>query len=101
MACDIGYYSSSKCNFGMHFFLYEILSSFTARLLLLRCKNILVYIETVQLVLILFLKMLAVHEILGLQGFKYQSLYHFTIGGPVVDKRIMSLPAYPGPSNDA
>ncbi|PIN15127.1 hypothetical protein CDL12_12226 [Handroanthus impetiginosus] len=42
-----------------------------------------------------------VHEILGLRGLKYQSLYHFTIGGPVVDKRIMSLPAYPGPSIDA
>ncbi|KAL1543411.1 hypothetical protein AAHA92_20387 [Salvia divinorum] len=42
-----------------------------------------------------------VHEILGLQGSKFQSLYHFTIGGPVVDKRIMTLPAYPGPSCDA
>ncbi|XP_057807375.1 uncharacterized protein LOC131022029 [Salvia miltiorrhiza] len=42
-----------------------------------------------------------VHEVLGLQGSKFQSLYHFTVGGPVVDKRIMSLPAYPGPSSDA
>ncbi|XP_051149056.1 uncharacterized protein LOC127263820 [Andrographis paniculata] len=42
-----------------------------------------------------------VHEILGLKGLKYQSLYHFTIGGPVLDKRIMSLPAYPGPGLDA
>lgn len=41
-----------------------------------------------------------VHGILGFQGFKFQSLYHFTIGGPVVDERIMSLPAYPGPSSD-
>ncbi|CAM8899588.1 unnamed protein product [Rhodiola kirilowii] len=40
----------------------------------------------------------AVHEILGLSGSKFQSLYHFTVGGPVVDKRIMSLPAYPGPT---
>ncbi|XP_050236635.1 uncharacterized protein LOC126686563 [Mercurialis annua] len=38
-----------------------------------------------------------VHEILGLRGSNYQSLYHFTVGGPVLDKRIMSLPAYPGP----
>ncbi|KAG6435663.1 hypothetical protein SASPL_100538 [Salvia splendens] len=42
-----------------------------------------------------------VHEILGLQGSKFQSLYHFTVGGPVADKRIMTLPAYPGPSCDA
>ncbi|KAL2234016.1 UNVERIFIED_CONTAM: hypothetical protein Sindi_1133800 [Sesamum indicum] len=26
--------------------------------------------------------MLAVHEILGLKGMKFQSLYHFTVGGP-------------------
>lgn len=42
-----------------------------------------------------------VHEVLGLTGSKFQSLYHFTVGGPVVDNRIMSLPAYPGPSIDA
>ncbi|XP_073045213.1 uncharacterized protein [Primulina eburnea] len=42
-----------------------------------------------------------VHEILGLKGLKYQSLYHFTIGTPVLDKRIMSLPAYPGPDVEA
>ncbi|GKC62568.1 putative nitroreductase family protein [Tanacetum coccineum] len=42
-----------------------------------------------------------VHEVLGLMGLNYQSLYHFTVGGPVVDKRIMSLPAYPGPGVDA
>ncbi|KAI3444705.1 hypothetical protein Pfo_001370 [Paulownia fortunei] len=42
-----------------------------------------------------------VHEILGFRELKFQSLYHFTVGGPVVDKRIMSLPAYPGPSVDA
>ncbi|CAI9277944.1 unnamed protein product [Lactuca saligna] len=41
-----------------------------------------------------------VHDVLGLTGSNYQSLYHFTVGGPVVDKRIMSLPAYPGPVND-
>lgn len=42
-----------------------------------------------------------VHEVLGLNGSDYQSLYHFTVGGPVMDKRIMSLPAYPGPGIDA
>ncbi|KAJ4787148.1 hypothetical protein LUZ62_038394 [Rhynchospora pubera] len=39
----------------------------------------------------------AVHEVLGLEGKEFQSLYHFTVGGPVLDKRIMRLPAYPGP----
>ncbi|XP_059633946.1 uncharacterized protein LOC132276509 [Cornus florida] len=42
-----------------------------------------------------------VHEVLGLKGANFQSLYHFTVGGPVLDKRIMSLPAYPGPGVDA
>ncbi|RAL48972.1 hypothetical protein DM860_001292 [Cuscuta australis] len=42
-----------------------------------------------------------VHEVLGLDGPEYQSIYHFTVGGAVVDKRIMSLPAYPGPNLDA
>ncbi|KAJ9188464.1 hypothetical protein P3X46_003821 [Hevea brasiliensis] len=42
-----------------------------------------------------------VHEVLGLTGSNFQSLYHFTVGGPVLDKRIMSLPAYPGPDADA
>lgn len=48
-------------------------------------------------VLLLF----AVHEVLGIKGSNFQSLYHFTVGGPVLDKRIMSLPAYPGPGIDA
>ncbi|XP_068635103.1 uncharacterized protein [Aristolochia californica] len=43
----------------------------------------------------------AVHEVLGFKGSEFQSLYHFTVGGPVLDKRIMSLPAYPGPAVDA
>ncbi|CAI0560204.1 unnamed protein product [Linum tenue] len=42
-----------------------------------------------------------VHELLGLRGSRFQSLYHFTVGGPVLDMRIMSLPAYPGPDMDA
>jgi hypothetical protein len=43
----------------------------------------------------------AVHDILGLKGTEFQSLYHFTVGIPVIDKRILSLPAYPGPATDA
>jgi SagB-type dehydrogenase family enzyme len=36
----------------------------------------------------------SVHELLGLQSSQFQSLYHFTIGAPVVDTRIISLPPY-------
>ena len=35
-----------------------------------------------------------VHEMLGVQGISFQSLYHFTIGGPVEDRRMLTLPAY-------
>lgn len=35
-----------------------------------------------------------VHEIVGLQGLAMQSLYHFTIGGPVEDRRLQTLPPY-------
>ncbi|WP_313055399.1 SagB/ThcOx family dehydrogenase [Pseudomonas lopnurensis] len=35
-----------------------------------------------------------VHELLGLQGDAWQSLYHFTVGLPVPDPRIESAPAY-------
>lgn len=42
-----------------------------------------------------------VHAILGLSGNEFQSLYHFTVGTGVLDKRIMSLPAYPGPELDS
>ena len=35
-----------------------------------------------------------VHDLLGLQGRAYQSLYHFTVGGPVDDPRLTTLPAY-------
>jgi SagB-type dehydrogenase family enzyme len=35
-----------------------------------------------------------VHELLGLQDSAYQSLYHFTIGGPLVDDRLQTLPGY-------
>ena len=35
-----------------------------------------------------------VHEIVAVKGLSLQSLYHFTIGGPVEDRRLMTLPAY-------
>ena len=34
------------------------------------------------------------HEVLGLTDRKYQDLYHFTIGGPVEDTRLTTLPSY-------
>ncbi|CAN8310811.1 unnamed protein product [Cochlearia groenlandica] len=40
------------------------------------------------------------HELLGFKDMSFQSLYHFTVGGPVSDNRIMTLPAYPGPTTD-
>ncbi len=35
------------------------------------------------------------HELLGLKGGVFQSLYHFTVGLPLTDSRILSLPPYP------
>jgi SagB-type dehydrogenase family enzyme len=35
-----------------------------------------------------------VHSLLGLTGRRFQSLYHFTVGGPVEDGRLTTLPAY-------
>ena len=35
-----------------------------------------------------------VHEVFGFQDTKFQSLYHFTIGGAVIDKRLTTLPAH-------
>jgi SagB-type dehydrogenase family enzyme len=35
-----------------------------------------------------------VHEIVSMKGLSFQSLYHFTIGGPVEDGRLMTLPPY-------
>ena len=34
------------------------------------------------------------HKLLGLHGDRFQSLYHFTVGGPVDDLRLMTLSAY-------
>ena len=36
----------------------------------------------------------AMHELLGFTDRKYQSLYHFAVGGPVEDERLTTLPAY-------
>lgn len=36
----------------------------------------------------------AVHEVLGLSDRRLQSFYHFTIGRPLLDARIQSLPPY-------
>lgn len=36
-----------------------------------------------------------VHELLGLRDRSYQSLYHFTVGGAVIDTRLTTLPPYP------
>lgn len=36
----------------------------------------------------------AVHEVCGLTGTAYQSLYHFTLGGARTDRRIQTLPPY-------
>jgi hypothetical protein len=38
----------------------------------------------------------AVHDLLGLETAEHQSLYHFTVGRPVDDLRLTTLPAYPG-----
>jgi SagB-type dehydrogenase family enzyme len=35
-----------------------------------------------------------VHQMLGLKDNSFQSLYHFTVGGPVKDTRLATLPAY-------
>ncbi len=35
-----------------------------------------------------------VHELLGLEGTEFQSLYHFTVGGPILDDRLETFPAY-------
>ena len=35
-----------------------------------------------------------VHELVGIKDLTLQSLYHFTIGGPVEDRRLMTLPPY-------
>jgi hypothetical protein len=34
------------------------------------------------------------HDVFGISSRDWQSLYHFTVGGPVEDKRLSTLPAY-------
>ncbi len=36
-----------------------------------------------------------VHQVLGITGHALQSLYHFTVGGPVDDPRLTTQPGYP------
>ena len=36
-----------------------------------------------------------VHDVLGLRGHAFQSLYHFTVGMPVDDARLTTEPGYP------
>jgi hypothetical protein len=36
----------------------------------------------------------AMHELLGLEDRDFQDIYHFTVGGPVEDRRLTTLPAY-------
>jgi SagB-type dehydrogenase family enzyme len=35
-----------------------------------------------------------VHEVFGIDSMEWQSFYHFTVGGPVEDLRLTTLPAY-------
>ena len=35
-----------------------------------------------------------VHEVFGIDSIEWQSFYHFTVGGPVEDRRLTTLPAY-------
>ncbi len=36
----------------------------------------------------------AMHQLLGLEDRTFQDIYHFTVGGPVEDTRLTTLPAY-------
>src|SRR5207247_3430626 len=38
------------------------------------------------------------HELLGLTGNQFQSLYHFTVGGPIEDRRLTTMEPYAYPS---
>ena len=38
----------------------------------------------------------ALHSLLGVTDRHFQALYHFTVGHPLTDTRILTLPAYPG-----
>jgi hypothetical protein len=36
----------------------------------------------------------AMHDVLGIRDRSWQSLYHFTVGGPVDDPRLQTIPPY-------
>ncbi len=38
----------------------------------------------------------SLHQMLGMKTAQFQALYHFTVGRPLTDDRIATLPAYPG-----
>ena len=42
-----------------------------------------------------------VHEMLGIQGKALQAVYHFTVGAPLSDPRLATLPPYPNQRNQA
>ena len=42
-----------------------------------------------------------VHQVFGVTGLAFQSLYHFTVGGAVDDPRLTTLPAYGAPMEGA
>ena len=42
-----------------------------------------------------------VHDVLGLRGHAFQSLYHFTVGSPVDDARLTTEPGYPWEESEA
>jgi len=39
------------------------------------------------------------HDLFGMKSERFQSLYHFTVGYPLTDERITTLPAYPSRSD--
>jgi SagB-type dehydrogenase family enzyme len=41
-----------------------------------------------------------VHEVFGISSRDWQSFYHFTVGGPIEDGRLTTLPAYSNQSNE-
>ena len=42
-----------------------------------------------------------VHELLGIRGEALQAVYHFTVGAPIDDPRLATLPPYPDRSEPA
>ena len=41
----------------------------------------------------------AMHDVLGIRDRSWQSLYHFTVGGPVDDPRLQTIPPYCAPGD--